>query len=98
MKIGLAFWYNFNNEPPFILQTKNKVEIFPQSDIIYRTLVLQLERIEYMGKISTEIIVKKVSLSAEYDDISSIEYKGILYVNINYNASKYGNKVFSITI
>lgn len=41
---------------------------------------------------------KQIELAKEFDDIYSIEYKSILYININYNFKKYGNEMFSFSI
>jgi len=45
-------------------------------------------------------ISKKLSikLSNIYDDIYSVEYKGVLYINTGYNRKKYGNKLFDLSI
>jgi hypothetical protein len=44
------------------------------------------------------ILVKKIPLNTEYSDIYSIEYKGILYINLNYDNSKYGPELFNLTM
>jgi hypothetical protein len=41
--------------------------------------------------------VKRIGFSKEYNDIYSIEYKGIIYINLNYNAEINGKVLFDLS-
>ena len=48
--------------------------------------------------ISKNYLIAYIYLSQEYEDIYSIEYKGICFINQNYNSRKYGNIFFVISV
>jgi len=47
---------------------------------------------------SQPLKVVTIRLDEMYDDIHSVEYKGIKYINVNYNEDKHGRELFSFSM